>query len=209
MTHKSPLDIHIWSDYVCPFCYLQLPLLARLQEDFEEAVKVTWHAFELRPEPVDTLDPNGEYLRSTWKRAVYPLALERGMQLQLPPVQPRSRLAFQASEFARDRGVFEAFHLSVFKAFFEQGLDIGQPSVLLYLAEALGLPREELAVALGKRHYLPRVLADQAQAERLGLRGVPGGEMRGVGEGLGEGIALNGALPYERLYNAVKARLDS
>jgi predicted DsbA family dithiol-disulfide isomerase len=53
-------------------------------------------------------------------------------QLQpMPPVQPRSRLAWEATEFAREHGKAEAMSHALFVAFFEHGRDIGQQEVLL------------------------------------------------------------------------------
>ncbi len=55
------VHIDVWSDYVCPFCYLTEPTLARIEQEFGNAISITWRAFELRPEPVSTLPPDGEY----------------------------------------------------------------------------------------------------------------------------------------------------
>jgi predicted DsbA family dithiol-disulfide isomerase len=44
--------LDVWSDYVCPFCYLEEPVLTRIIDEFGNDVKVNWQAFELRPEPV-------------------------------------------------------------------------------------------------------------------------------------------------------------
>jgi hypothetical protein len=106
--------LDVWSDYVCPFCYLEEPVLTRIIDEFGNDVKVNWQAFELRPEPVLTLDPDGEYL-GVWSASVYPMASERGMNLKLPPVQPRSRRAFELTEFARDKGRFDERHHALFK----------------------------------------------------------------------------------------------
>ena len=51
-------------------------------------------------------------------------AYERNMRLRLPPVQPRSRKAFEAACHARDGGRFDAMHLALFRGFFEDGRDI-------------------------------------------------------------------------------------
>jgi len=121
--------LDVWSDYVCPFCYLEEPVLTRIIDEFGNDVKVNWQAFELRPEPVLTLDPDGEYL-GVWSASVYPMASERGMNLKLPPVQPRSRRAFELTEFARDKGRFDETHHALFKAFFEEGKDVSDLGVL-------------------------------------------------------------------------------
>jgi len=70
MASTSPARISVWSDYVCPFCYLELPVLDRLQAEHAEEVEIDWRAFELRPEPAPTLDPNGDYLHRVWNQSV-------------------------------------------------------------------------------------------------------------------------------------------
>ena len=52
-------------------------------------VIIEYYPFELRPEPVPTLEPLGEYLLTTWSRSVYPMGKHYGMFIRLPSVQPR------------------------------------------------------------------------------------------------------------------------
>ncbi|RMG55114.1 MAG: DsbA family oxidoreductase [Acidobacteria bacterium] len=136
-------------------------------------LELIWRAFELRPEPVPTLDPQGEYLRRAWAQAVYPLAEKLGMTMRLPPVQPRSRLAHEAAAWARHQGAFDLMNEAIFRAFFERGEDIGQLDVLVALAESVGLEGEALGRALEHHEYQSEVLADEQRAARYGLRGVP------------------------------------
>ena len=87
----------------------------------DPVIEVVWRAFELRPEPVATLDPRGEYLQRVWKNSVYPMAERLGMTMKLPPVQPRSRLAHEAAHWAREQGRFDDYHAAVFRAFLKEG----------------------------------------------------------------------------------------
>ena len=138
----AQIRIDVWSDYVCPFCYLEQPVLRRIARQYQGKVVLEWRAFELRPEPVPTLDPDCEYLHAIWNRAVYPMAHTRGMKLRLPPIQPRSRRAFEAAEFARAHGRFGEMHEALFRAFFQEGLDLGSLSVLLQVGAGIGLDTE-------------------------------------------------------------------
>jgi len=209
MTATPRVRLDVWSDYVCPFCYLELPQLARLQEAFGERLAIEWHAFELRPEPTPTLDPTGDYLRRTWDRAVYPLAAEYGMTLRLPPVQPRSRLALEAAEFAREHDRFDAFHLAVFRAFFEEGRDIGDLGVLSELARRVGLDAQALEASLAAGDYSDLVLHAEDRAEALGITAVPTLLLRSAEAPIEEAQALDGALPFAQLVTAVRAQLDA
>ena len=194
-----PVRIHVWSDYVCPFCYLEEPALERIRHDFGEAVEVRWHAFELRPEPVPTLDPQGEYLEEIWRRSVYPMARERGMKLQLPPVQPRSRLAHEAAQFAAAEGRFEAMNHALFKAFFREGRDIGDRAVLAEIGQSIGLDPVKLLTALEEGLYRQDVLADECRGRELGITAVPTLLVQGREESLEQAAEVSGAQPYDLL----------
>ncbi|MBI3804120.1 MAG: DsbA family protein [Nitrospirae bacterium] len=207
MAAEPSLRIDVWSDYVCPFCYLELPVLDRLQETFGDALQIRWRAFELRPEPVPTLDPAGDYLRTTWARSVYPMAEERGLRLRLPPVQPRSRKALEAAAHAAVEGAFDPMHRAIFRAFFDEGRDIGQTEVFLDLADSVGLKREPLRSALEAGRHTDSVLQDQKRAEELGIAAVPTLLIRRAEVPLHEAIPLRGALAYRQAHAAVESLL--
>lgn len=206
MTDLERVRINVWSDYVCPFCYLEEPILDRIAEEFGDLVEIRWRAFELRPEPVPTLDPRGDYLRIVWERAVYPMARSREMYLRLPPVQPRSRRAHEAACFAREMGKFNEMNQAIFKAFFEEGEDIGETAVLLDLAERIGLGSAELSEALGKGRYLQKVLEDERLAELLEVMSVPTIYISGAEEPIERGLVATGAVQYQTLKEAVEEK---
>src|SRR6187397_1376611 len=131
--------------------------------------------FELRPEPTPTLRPEGDYLRQAWERKVYPIARRMGVPIQLPPVspQPHTHLAFEGSQFAKERGRGNDYNSRVLTAFFVEGRDIGRPEVLAEIAAAVGLDAGEFAEALRTRKY--REAHQQAlwHAEEAGVTAVP------------------------------------
>ena len=136
-------------------------------------VAIVWRAFELRPDPVPTLDPNGDYLHRVWGSSVYPLAEQLGVDIKLPPVQPRSRRAHEAAHWARRHGKFGEYNDAVFREFFQRGEDIGNTNVLTRLASDMGLEGDDLREVLANDLYLENVLADEREAKKLGLSGVP------------------------------------
>lgn len=142
-------------------------------EKSEPRVRVVRRAFELRPDPVPTLDPRGEYLTRVWRESVYPLAERMGLPIRLPPVQPRSRLAHEAAHFAAARGKLAIFHAEVFRAFFQRGEDIGRSDVLAALGEKVGLNAAALRHTLDTREFEAEVVADEKLAEQLGVHAVP------------------------------------
>lgn len=208
MDTRPALRIDVWSDYVCPFCYLELPVLDAVAAEFGNQVQIQWRAFELRPDPVPTLDPAGDYLRSTWARAVYPMAAERGMRLALPPVQPRSRLALEAAEQARSLGKFDAMHRAIFQAFFEHGRDIGRIDVLLEIGATAGLAGDSLRAALQTNQHTAHVLQDERLAEQIGVSGVPMMVLSAADAPLQQAVGLSGAQPRQTVRAVVSDWLD-
>lgn len=139
----------------------------------EPTVEIAWRAFELRPDPVPTLDPKGDYLQRAWSTSVYPMAERLGITMKLPPIQPRTRLAHEAAHWSRSQGRFDNYHAEIFRAFFERGEDIGDRDVLVSLALELGLDGGSLRQALIDREFEKTVLEDEREASALGIAGVP------------------------------------
>lgn len=210
MTEATVIRIDVWSDYVCPYCYLQLPALKALEQKHVgsgQPIQIVWRAFELRPAPNPTLDPAGEYLRTTWARSVYPMAEERGMKVKLPPVQPYSRAAHEAAAFAANQGCFDAMHEALFRAFFEEGRDIGRNEVLGEIADSIGLDAHQLTSALEEKRFTGAVEEDQRLALQLGVSGVPIMTLRPGDSRWDEALALQGAVPYDHMEAATDALL--
>ena len=206
MAKDNTVRILVWSDYVCPFCYLERPVLERVQGELGHGIEIDWRSFELRPEPEPTLDPNAEYLHRVWNQSVYPMAQERGMVLKLPPVQPRSRKAHEAAEFARQAGRLDAMNNALFKAFFEDGRDLADIEVLLDIGQSVGLDAGELREALTSGRYEQRVIEDQQLARQIGISGVPALIVTAGAQV----YLVSGAQPYEAVKNVIaRAIADS
>ncbi|CAN5921800.1 DsbA family protein [soil metagenome] len=150
------VQIKVYSDYVCPYCYFGEVALQRAIAGLEEKVQVEWMPFELRPQPTPTLRPEGEYLQTTWKRSVYPMAREMGLQeVVLPKVspQPHTHLAFEGYQYAKEKGKGEAYSHRMFTFFFQEEQNIGDVEVLTKLAQEIGLDAQEFREALQTRKY--------------------------------------------------------
>jgi predicted DsbA family dithiol-disulfide isomerase len=203
MTMAQDVQISVWSDYVCPFCYLEMPVLDRLRQEYGDRIAVDWRAFELRPEPVPTLDPDGEYLHRVWNQSVYPMAQERGLRLTLPPVQPRSRKAFEAAEHARDHGRFDEMHEALVRAFFQDGRDLADVAVLADVAASVALSPDALRADLEAGRYTAKVLDDQRLAQELGIAGVPALLIR-QSDRNARPLLISGAQPYEAVASVIE-----
>jgi len=151
-------EIIIYSDYVCPYCLLvatELRQAIKGRDIKGKNIEIRWRPFELRPFPVPTLKIEDKYLPSIWKHSVYPLAEKLGVDITLPGIspQPRTDKAFEAFAYAEDRGKGDEFSLAVMSAFFQQGKNIGDVTILTELGEKIGLNRDDMQRALESNQY--------------------------------------------------------
>jgi predicted DsbA family dithiol-disulfide isomerase len=182
-----------------------VPILEEAARQFGAHVAFEHHAFELRPDPVPLLDPKGEYIQEHWRNRVRPMAAERGLAMNIPPVQTRTRRAHETAAFARAQGKFADVDRALFRAFFEQELDINDPEVLARIVEEAALDPEELRMALGTRAFEEIVVADVALASRLGISSVP---TMLVADDEGRAEPVIGAVPYEHLEAAIRRAIE-
>lgn len=165
--------IEVWSDFVCPYCFLAEGPLAEATRGLDVAIE--WMPFELRPWPTPTLRPEGEYLQTVWRRSVYPLAARLGIEIRLPAVspQPYSRLAHEGLLFAKAHGKAAAYVDAVFRAFFQRSLDIGDIAARREAAAQAGLPADAFAGALREGRHRVALVQALERAGSLGIRAVP------------------------------------
>lgn len=84
-----------------------------------------------------------------------------------------SRMALEASEFARENGKFDEFHEETFHSYFTLGKDIGQIDVILGIGQKVGLDSDQLKAALTQGRYLPRLQESQLEAATWGVTAAP------------------------------------
>ncbi|MFC0626556.1 DsbA family oxidoreductase [Kribbella deserti] len=168
------VQIHVWSDYVCPFCLIADELLERALSDRPD-VKVVHRPFELRPHPTPTLRPEDPYLPGIWQIGVYPMARRYEVPLSLPSIspQPYTELAFRGAQYAAGQGLAQAYHRRMLTAFFRENLDIGDRAVLARLAGEIGLDRAAYTAALDDQEYADRHRHALAVSARAGITVVP------------------------------------
>jgi predicted DsbA family dithiol-disulfide isomerase len=164
-------DLIVYADYACPFCYLADAALAPLRA---EGVRIESRAFELRPAPVPLPGMHEPYFRTGWTRGVVPLARDLGVHgLRQPRFATRTRKAHEAAAFAREHGAGDAMHRALYEAYFVEQRDIGRIDVLVAIGAAAGLDGLALRIALDVDRYAEQVVAQEAEARRLGITAVP------------------------------------
>jgi predicted DsbA family dithiol-disulfide isomerase len=136
-------------------------LVDKLKQEFDLAVE--WLAFEIHP---DT--PQEGMLLST----MFPQLDSQKMFANISRIS-NSRMSLEASECAKEQGMFDRFHRALFQAYFSQGMDIGNIEVLTQIGHESGLDRDYLAQALETGKYLPRIENMRREATRLGVNAAP------------------------------------
>ena len=198
----APLSIVAYSDYVCPWCYIGLERIERLQAEF--GIAVEWRPFELHPEtPRGGARLDGrlgsEARAHAYAENLVGLAAESGIAMRMPRVIANSHLALEASEFAREHGGFDRYHRALFAAYFAEGRDVGDVDVLCEVAHEAGVDDQGLRQALVDERYRERIDAITEAAREDEVLSTPTFI-------LSTGFRIVGAQEY-RLFESVTRRL--
>jgi predicted DsbA family dithiol-disulfide isomerase len=202
-TGKPELLATVFSDYICPFCYIGDLRLDRLRTHY--ALKVNWCLVEIHPETPATGKPVGElgYPPGQWQAMMdnlERLAEEEGVSLGAHDFTTNSRQALLLAEAAKDAGadIFYRLHRRLFEAFFIDGLNIGDATVLSGLAVECGVPRELIEGARADRRYPDRLQRNLAAARALDVRATPT-------VFFGQHRRVDGVQPYSVFLEAARA----
>lgn len=181
------MKIDIWSDVACPFCFIGKRNLeaALAQFPHRDEVEVTWHNFELDPHAKTDYEENQYELLAR----KYGMSIEQaknntarvvqsgqaaGIAFDFDRVVPTNTFnAHRLIQLAHRHGLQDAAEEKLFKAMFEEGKHIGRRETLQEIAEAIGLDAAATSEMLNGDAYTDAVRADEAEAQSLGIRGVP------------------------------------
>lgn len=191
--------LHVFSDYICPFCYIGSERLLSLRDEFD--LKVNWCHVEIHPEIPEAgmeLTALG-YNINQWQAMqanLMRLAEEDGVAFTMPMRIPRSQkallLALAARELGRD--IYYTLHKAIFNAYFGLGRDIGDEDLLRKLALQAGMEEEIIEDAWREQEYQDRLNYNLNLARQLGIHSTPTFV-------IGDSV-LVGAQPVQRLREA-------
>ena len=144
----------------------------------EYHLTVEWKAFDLRPgipqEGTPRTDRPGENkIGRPVDGALGETAREAGLVMNRAGLVPFTRPAMEAGEYAKSQERFDQFHKAAFKAYWEEGENLGDLGVLQRVAERVSLDPEGLARAL-RDHQYTGVVEEQVEfARKIGISGIP------------------------------------
>lgn len=167
------IPIDVWSDFVCPWCFLAATSLEKLKT--EKRIAVHWRSYELRPEGSPPLP--AEYVEHIQTRArprLNAVAWEQyGIEINAGPFGINSRLAHIGAKYAEMQGKSDMYHMAVFRAYWQRAMAIDDRQALAAIAEGVGLERDAFLAALDDPEFKAAAQADEEEAQAHGLTGVP------------------------------------
>ncbi|HTQ89304.1 MAG TPA: DsbA family oxidoreductase [Streptosporangiaceae bacterium] len=182
------MQIEIWSDVVCPWCYIGKRRLERALGEFEHAdeVEVTWRSFQLNPDAPATAVPTLDYLAQRFgpqaqamTARVAELGKGEGLNLDFASSLTVNTLeAHRMLHLAADLGIGDAAKERLLRAHFTEGADVSDHETLTKLMVEAGPLQASTVEArvrevLAGTEYADAVQADIDMARRLGANGVP------------------------------------
>jgi predicted DsbA family dithiol-disulfide isomerase len=184
------VKVEIWSDVVCPWCYIGKRRFETALSRFahRDQVVVEWKSFELDPGAQSAPasgDASGDYADRLAKKysttraqrmldSMTQAAAEEGLDLHFERAVPANTFdSHQVIHLAAERGVQDRVKERLLRAYFVEGEAVGDRGALVRLAADAGLEAAEVESALEEQRYAGAVRADEAEAGALGISGVP------------------------------------
>jgi predicted DsbA family dithiol-disulfide isomerase len=181
------VKVEIWSDVVCPWCYIGKRRFESALAAFEhrDEVEVEWRSFELDPQaapdtgedPVERLARKYGMTREDALAAharVTGLSAQEGLTYRLEVARPANTFdAHRLLHLAAERGLQAAAEERLFAAYFTEGRSLGDPETLVALAAEVGVDEAAAREVLQGDAYADAVAGDEREASELGISGVP------------------------------------
>ncbi|MBI2427568.1 MAG: DsbA family oxidoreductase [Ignavibacteriales bacterium] len=181
------MKVEIWSDVMCPFCYIGKRKFENALEKFpnRNEVEIEWKSFQLDPEartqPGKSVNQylaerkgwTVEYARHMNDR-VTAMAGEVGLNYDFDrAIVANSFDAHRLSHLAKRHGVQDTIEERLFKAYFTEGKNTADHTTLISIAAEAGLNADEVRAMLSGNDFVDAVHSDVYEAHRIGARGVP------------------------------------
>lgn len=173
------LNIKIFSDFACPFCYIALGILERLEKDgveFDEE----WHVYEMRPEmPLEgedfSLKATEEQKEKIEKlyEILTTLGNSYGLKFSNKYIRFNTKRAHLAAEYAKTQGKYNEFSRQIFKAYFEDGKNIADKEILNEIASMVGLNPDEMNQEVDEGKFNHILSESQELIDKHNVEGAP------------------------------------
>ncbi|MCR9083774.1 MAG: DsbA family oxidoreductase, partial [Cyclobacteriaceae bacterium] len=181
------MKIEIWSDVVCPFCYIGKRKLEKALDKFplKDQVEIEWKSFQLNPEEktnpsINTLEhlaqSKGWSMDQTREITsnVVEMAKEQGLVFDFEKAKvANTKNAHRLIHFAKQQGKGGEMKERLLKAYFSDGENVDDPNTLIKLGAEIGLNESEIKSMLASNQFDDAVDQDIYESRLIGVRGVP------------------------------------
>ena len=189
ITKKKPskMQVEIWSDVMCPFCYIGKRKFEAALSQFahKENIEVIWKSYQLNPEMKTDTNKNSIIALAEHKgisveeskemhKYVVEMAANIGLKYNMDKtISANSFNAHRLTHYAKSQGKQLEIEEKLFEAYFILGKNIDDTNTLIGLGESVGLSHESLRKVLQGNDYEEDVRKDVYEAQQVGVRGVP------------------------------------
>lgn len=181
------MKVEIWSDVICPFCYIGKRRFEHALAKFahKDEVEIVWHSFELDPERESVPGKNIHQLLAEKKGwsveqakemndQVAKMAKEVGLTYDFDKAIPVNTFnAHRISHLAAKHNVQNEMEELLFSSYFTKGINIDDANSLVSLAGQVGIDSKETEQVLKENKYGDDVRQDEEEAREIGINGVP------------------------------------
>jgi len=183
------MKVEIWSDVVCPWCYIGKRRFEQALAQFahRDDVELIWRSFELDPTTPPSPATPGAYverLAAKYGRSLpeaqamldsmTATAATEGLEFRFELARPGNTFdAHRLLHLALEHGMQDALKERLDRGTFSEGLAVSDHTELAALAVEVGLPADEVTAVLSTDRYADAVRRDQAQGRAYGITGVP------------------------------------
>jgi predicted DsbA family dithiol-disulfide isomerase len=185
--YAQPVNVEIWSDIACPWCYVGKHRFQRALEAFEhrDQVAVTWRAFELDPSaPPERPGDHAAHLAAKYGRTLEQvgqmhdemtaMGAAEGLDLRFDRVRSGNTFdAHRVVHLAAFHGAQDAMQERLMRAYLTEGELMSDHAALARLAGEVGLPPTEVEELLAGDRFAAEVRAEQELAHGFGISAVP------------------------------------
>jgi predicted DsbA family dithiol-disulfide isomerase len=187
LNKQSKMQVEIWSDVLCPFCYIgKRKFEAALAKfDHNKNIEVIWKSYQLNPEM--KTDPNKNSITALAEhkgisiqeskemhKYVIEMAAQAGLQYNMDKtISANSFNAHRLTHYAKSQGKQLEVEEKLFEAYFVLGKNIDDINTLIAIGASVGLDKEALLKVLQGNEFADDVRKDIYEAHQVGVRGVP------------------------------------
>ncbi|GAA2833078.1 putative DsbA family dithiol-disulfide isomerase [Leucobacter komagatae] len=187
---SNTIRIDIWSDIACPWCYIGANRFRKAVEQFrtdnpEVEFEIEGHSYELAPDT--PLNFEGSEIDFLVKHKGMPreqvedmlgqmtaMAAAEGITFDFDRVaHSNTAAAHRVLHLAKEQGIYDEVLARLFKAYFEEGVNVGDPEQIAKVVDEVGLDPDEVRDAFEDEGFGESVESDITRARMLGVTGVP------------------------------------